>query len=74
MTKYSDILKPQWDTIGWFSTLLVRLSYSNDPVEQNSIMMELATISDEVPTLRPYAREAGVPHVLPDNFPQQYHV
>jgi len=74
VTKYADHRKPQWDTVGWFSTLLVRMAFTNDPVEQDAIMVELATITDEVPELRPYARNAGVSGVLPDNYPPQQHV
>jgi hypothetical protein len=50
------------------------MAFTNDPVEQDAIMVELATITDEVPELRPYARNAGVSGVLPDNYPPQQHV
>lgn len=73
MTKYSQHLKPHWDTVGWFNTLLIRFSMTYDERERDAIADYLATMTDENPELRPYARNAGIPSILPDYHRAVYH-
>lgn len=68
MSKYQEHMKPHWDTIGWFSTLLVRMAYTHDEQERKELMLELASITDDAPQLRPVARKAGVTGLLPDDI------
>ena len=74
MTKYSQHLKPHWDTVGWFNTLLIRFSMTYDDREREALTDYLANITDEHPELRPYARNAGVPSILPNEYRAIHHV
>ena len=74
MTKYSQHLKPHWDTVGWFNTLLIRFSMTYDDREREALTDYLANITDEHPELRSYARNAGVPSILPDEHKVIHHV
>lgn len=69
MTKYQEHRKPHWDTIGWFSTLMVRIALTNDDEERKELLHDLAVMTDEMPELRPYGRKAGA-SCLPDNYPK----
>lgn len=68
MTKYQQHLKPHWDTIGWFSTIMVRIATTDDEMERKELLHDLSVITDEMPELRPYGRKAGA-SCLPDDYP-----
>lgn len=57
-----------WDLVGWFSTLMVRIALTDDEQERKELMRELVPITDELPYLRPYARNIGVTNLLPDSY------
>lgn len=57
-----------WDLVGWFSTLMVRIALTDDEQERKELMNELVPITDELPYLRPYARNIGVKSLLPDSY------
>jgi len=68
VTKYSAHLK-RWDVLDWFNTLLIRMSMTYNEKERLMLFSEIGNITDQYPEFRPYARKAGVPRILPDNYP-----
>lgn len=56
------------DLVGWFSTLMIRMALTDDEQERKELMDELVPITDELPYLRSYAREAGISKVFPDAY------
>lgn len=53
--------------------MLIRFSMTYDERERDAIADYLATMTDEHPELRPYARNAGIPSILPDYHKAVYH-
>ena len=58
-----------WDTLDWFNTFLIRMSMTYNEKERFELFSEIGNITDQYPELRPYARKAGVPRILPDHYP-----
>jgi len=68
VTKYSAHLK-RWDVLDWFNTLLIRMSMTYNEKERLMLFSEIGNITDQYPEFRSHARKAGVPRILPDNYP-----
>lgn len=67
-SEYFSNLK-RWDVLDWFNTLLIRVSMTYNEKERLMLFSEIGSLTDFYPEFRPYARKAGVPRILPDNYP-----
>jgi len=68
MTEYPEHIKSKHDYLTWFAMLMVRIALTEDEQEQKELFSEVASITDEYPELRDFARKAGVTGVLPNNI------